>query len=213
MSTNKPTLDEASARKVARGQISVMVEKTAERIANTSTKFPAKRGAWLRAVEAGFRKGYKDNILTLVSEKRRVLVVYFLPLAEQYDGWLAVEASVATFGAEMRVFKISVISEHALARLMQGLRDCSLLDALRDQFLEWFLSTILACIASPNRPDILCVPTKSGYFTAKWDRMHSTFVYTDWQPDRLLTDKERTLLDRLRSEERLGLHADFGNCV
>jgi hypothetical protein len=213
MSTYKPNLDMASARKIARGQISLVVDETAERIANLSTKFPSKRGAWLRAVENEFKEAYKEMLLAVVSEKRRVLAIYFLPLAEQYDGWLAIEVSMATFGTAMRVFKIAVISESAIIRLMMGLRDCRPFDALKDESLEWFLPTVLTCMTMPDRPDILCIPTKSGYFTAKWDHSHNTYVYTNWQPDRLLTDKDRAVLSGLRREERLGMAAELGDCV
>lgn len=212
MNTNRPTLDAASARKIARGQISIVVDNTSERIAKLSTHFPSKRGAWLRAVEDTFRDAYKDTLLTVVSEKRRVLAVYFLPLAEQYEGWLAIEICVASFDGATRRFYLSAISEHAIVRLMQGRRDCSHLDALKDELLEWILVAMLNCIAGQNRPDILCIPTKSGYFTAKWDRNHSTYVCTNWHPDRLLPDKERAIAARLRHEERLGLEAELANC-
>ena len=203
MSTVKPNLDVPSARKIARGQISIVVDKTTERIASLSTKYPSKRGAWLRAVEHEFKQAYKETLIAVVSENRRVRAIYFLPLAEQYDGWVAIEVSVATFGAAMRYFRIAAITENAIIRLMQGLRDCSPFDTLKDELLEWFLPGVLTYMSLPNRADALSIPTKSGYFTAKWDHSHSTFVYVSWQPDRLLTDPERTVLDRLRREKRL----------
>jgi hypothetical protein len=213
MSTYKPNLDGASARKISRGQISLVVDNTAERIANLSAKFPSKRGAWLRAVENEFKEAYKEMLLAVVSEKRRVFAIYFLPLAEQYDGWLAIEVNIATFGTATKVFTIAAISESAIISLMRRLRDCRPFDALKDETLEWFIPSVLTCVTMPDRPDILCIPTKSGYFRAKWDHSHNTYVYTNWQPDRLLTDKDQTVLSRLRSKERLGMAAELGNCI
>ena len=212
MNINKPNLDATSARTIARGQISIVVEDTATRIASLSAKYPSKRGAWLRAVESNFKDAYKDTLLAVFPEKRRVLAVYFLPLAEQYDGWLAIEVSVATFGTATRIFKLAAISENAIIRLMQGLKDCSHLDALRDEFLDWFLLSCMTYLAMPNRPEIICIPTKSGYFTAKWDRSHISYIYTNWQPERLLNDKKQFVLSKLRREERFGVAAELGDC-
>ena len=77
----KPNLDTASARKIVRGRISMAVDDIAERIAKISMTFPSKRGGWLQAVEKQFKEGYKETLLAVVSEKRRVLAIYFLPLA------------------------------------------------------------------------------------------------------------------------------------
>lgn len=213
MNIFKPNLDTASARKIARGRISMAVDDTAERIAKFSMTFPSKRGGWLQAVEKQFKEGYKETLLGVVSEKRRVLAIYFLPLAEQYEGWLGMEISIATFGKAMRVFYIAVITESAIIKLMQGLRDCRPLDSLKDEILEWFIPSALSCMTMPDRPDILCIPTKSGYFTAKWDPSHNTYVYTNWQPDRLLTDKDQTVISRLRLEQGLGMVAELGDCI
>ena len=139
--------------------------------------------------------------------------VYFLPLAEQYEGWLAIEISMVSFGGGTRNIKISALSENAIARVMQGMRDCSPLDSLKGELLEWTLSSVMNCMANQNRPDILCIPTKSRVFTAKWDRNHCTYVYTNWQPERLLADKEQAIVDKLRREERLGLDANLGDCA
>ncbi len=213
MSIYKPNLDAASARKIARGQISLAVDDTAERIAKLAMKFPSKRGGWLCAVEKQFKEAYKETLLAVVSEKRRILAIYFLPLAEEYEGWLAIEISIATFGTAMRTFKIAAIAESAIIKMMQGLRDCSTLDSLKDEILEWFIPSAVICMTMPGRADFLCVPTKSGYFNAKWDHSHNTYVYTSWQPDRLLTDKDQTAISRLRREQRLGMAAALGDCI
>ncbi|MEI6807043.1 MAG: hypothetical protein WCK49_11180 [Myxococcaceae bacterium] len=212
MSINKPNLDVSSARTIARGQISIVVEDTAKRIASLSMKFPSKRGAWLRAVENNFKEAYKETLLALIPEKRRVLAVYFLPLAEQYDGWLAIEVSVATFGTAMRTFKLAAITENTIIKLMQGLKDCSHLDALKNELLDWFLPGVMTYMTTLNRPEIICIPTKSGYFIAKWDHSHITYVFTNWQPDRLLTDKEQVVLSKLRREKKFGVAAELGDC-
>ena len=213
MSTYRPDLDVASARKIARGQISLVVQETAERIANLPAKYPAKRDAWVRFVEKEFKEAYKETLLAVASQKRRVLAIYLLPLAQQYDGWVAIEASIVTFGKAMRFFPLAAISESAIIRLMQGIRACRPIDALKEESLDWFIPSIMAGIASPDRSEILCIPTKWGYFTAKWDYRHNAYVYTSWQPDRLLTDRDRAVLCKLRCEERLGTAAELGDCV
>jgi hypothetical protein len=202
---NKPTLDDASARKIARGQISVAIENINSRITSLATSYPAKRGAWLRVVEDHYKETYKETLLHIETDKRRVVAFFLWPLADSYDGWIAIDVVVATFGSGTRQLRIAAITENAVVKLMQGLRETSHLDALRAQTLDWALNRVMTCYAEQNRPNNVCIPTKSGYFTAKWDLLHKAYVFTGWHPDRLLNDREQAILERLRREKQIGM--------
>jgi len=67
-------------------------------------------------VASGCRKKskevYKETLQAVVSEKRRVRAIYFLPLAEEYEGWLVIEISTATLDTAMRTFKMAAIDNY-----------------------------------------------------------------------------------------------------
>ena len=90
----------------------IVADDTVEQVTKLSMKFPSKRGGWLRAVEKQSKEAYKETLQAVVSEKRRVRAIYFLPLAEEYEGWLVVEISIATLDTAMSTFKTAAIDDY-----------------------------------------------------------------------------------------------------
>ena len=90
----------------------LVADDTVEQVTKLSMKFPSKRGGWLRAVEKQSKEAYKKTLQVVVSEKRRVRAIYFLPLAEEYEGWLVIEISTATLDTAMRTFEMAAIDNY-----------------------------------------------------------------------------------------------------
>lgn len=213
MLSEKPNLDLTSAKRIARGQINRVADTISERVARLPTQMPAKRMAWLRETENLYRQTYDEVLIGIASEKRRVFAVYLMPLAEEFEGWMSIEVAVASFKGARSSFVLAAVAEQTIARLMEGLKSVDAIEALRTELSEWNFIQLLQNMLLPTPQDVAYVATESGYFVAKWNADRHSYIMTSWLPDRLATDHERTVLRRLRREERLGAGPSLAECV
>ena len=213
MHSDKSNLDMASAKRIARGQINRVAETISERIARLPAQMPGKRLAWLRETENLYRQTYEEVLIGVASEKRRVFAVYLMPLAEQFEGWLSIEVAVASFKGARTNFVLAAVAEQTIARMLEGLKSVDAIEALRNELSEWNFIQLLQSMLLPTPQEVVYVATESGYFVTKWNADRHSYIMTSWLSDRLATDHERTVLRKLRREERLGTGPSLAECV
>jgi membrane protein YqaA with SNARE-associated domain len=213
MLSEKPNLDLASAKRIARGQINRVAESISERVARLPSQMPVKRLTWLRETENLYRQTYDEVLIGIASEKRRVFAVYLMPLAEEFEGWLSIEVAMASFKGARTIFVLAAVAEQTIARMMEGLKSVDAIEALRNELSEWNFIQLLQSMLLPMPQDVVYVATASGCFVAKWNAQRHSYIMTSWLPDRLATDHERTVLRRLRRDERLGAGPSLTDCI
>lgn len=213
MHSDKSNLDVASAKRIARGQINRVAETISERIARLPAQMPGKRLAWLREAENLYRQTYDEVLIGVASEKRRVFAVYLMPLAEQFEGWLSIEVAVASFKGARTNFVLAAVAEQTIARMLEGLKSVDAIEALRNELSEWNFIQLLQSMLLPTPQEVVYVATESGYFVTKWNADRHSYIMTSWLSDRLATDHERTVLRKLRREQRLGTGPNLAECV
>lgn len=213
MHSDKSNLDMASAKRIARGQINRVAETISERIARLPAQMPGKRLAWLREAENLYRQTYDEVLIGVASEKRRVFAVYLMPLAEQFEGWLSIEVAVASFKGARTNFVLAAVAEQTIARMLEGLKSVDAIEALRNELSEWNFIHLLQSMLLPTPQEVVYVATESGYFVTKWNADRHSYIMTSWLSDRLATDHERTVLRKLRREQRLGTGPNLAECV
>ena len=210
---NLANLDLTSAKRIARGQINRVSESISARVARLPAQMPAKRLAWLRETEHLYRQTYDEVLIGIASEKRRVFAVYLMPLAQEFEGWLSIEVAVASFKGARSSFVLAAVAEQTIARMMEGLKSVDAIEALRNELSEWNFVQLLQSMLLPTPQDVVYVATESGCFVAKWNAERHSYIMTSWLPDRLATDHERTVLRRLRREQRLGAGPSLADCI
>lgn len=195
------SLDEKSARTIARGRITRFSEEVSERLAKIQTNRPTKRLAWIRHVKAEFMKTFGDGVLTAFSDNRRVHGLLLHPVQDGIGGWLAASAYAIKFGNTLLTGgPLAYFSAHAIARMLERLRVVDPIHAMKEESFVWALAELTT---TAHREHYL-LPTKSGYFCGVWDQNDSLPVFTTWLPDRYLTVREQEVLTYLRYERRIG---------
>lgn len=198
---SKVSIDEKSARTIARGRIEQLFAFREEQLRKKSTGLPQKRNAWLRAIEREIQKVMGESLLLTAVNKRDVFFVCLDPWEER-PGWLWLTGGTLRFQSEPWMTAFGLVSAHAIARLMERKREVDPLKALSSELLEWTFAELIIATLDDER-DFAMVPTRSGYFTAEKDRELIVFVLTTWLPDRLLRQAQVDALAILRREGRL----------
>lgn len=202
-STPRVSIDEKSARTIARSRIEQVFAVRQEQLAGKASTLPQKRKAWIRAVERNIRRVMGESLLLTAPGKREVLFLCLDPFEER-PGWLWLTGGILHFQNEPVLAAFGLVSAHALARLMERKREVDPVKALSSEFLEWtFTELMIAMIADES--DFAIVPTQTGYFTAEKDKEEQVYVFTTWLPDRLLT---QTL-----SAESMTAYKNYEECL
>ena len=197
---SKVSIDEKSARTIARSRIEQVFALRQEQLARKLSALPQKRKAWIRAVERDIRKVMGESLLLTIPGKREVFFFCLDPFEER-PGWLWLTGGVLHVHNEPMLASIALLSAHAIARLMERKREVDPVKALSSEFLEWaFMEFARALIADEG--DFAIVPTETGYFPAQKDPEQGVYVLTTWLPDRLLTYAQVNTLAVLRREQR-----------
>lgn len=202
------SLDEKSARTLARGRISRIVADRDEQIGNALNNLPGKRMAWLRAVQRDISLILGEPLLVVGATNRHVVFLCLDPVDER-PGWLVMTCCVCRYGREPGTVPVTLLSAHAIARLMERLRDVDPIKALKSELLQWTLLVLMSTERAPNA----ILPTKNGYFTLEKDLEENLYVFTTWLADRQLSDREQEILATLRTEKRLGFSEKLSEVV
>lgn len=219
MTSQKPSLDEDSARRIARAQIA-QAHANAEGQFN-QFQYPqvSKRGAWLRQAELGVRQFYGEFLLAVIVGKRSVTSIAISPANDLGNGWLSIFSYTARHrGGNLAPISVGGISEHAIAKLMVRLREVNALKAIQEEFLGWSAACLLDCAdRKPAYPQIF-VPSKTGYFMSSLDESvligdRELLVLKTWIADRTLTRQEQLVLADLRRAQRVGVGLKLKECV
>lgn len=202
------SLDEKSARTIARGRISALLEHRNRAVRKILHNLPHKRNAWIRAVEKALRQALGESLISLVAAKRFVLF-YCLDPIEERPGWLSISGGWLQFSDVPISGSISLISAHAIARLMERRREVNPVTAFSSECLHW---TLLELTFDQRFPFVI-VPTQTGYFVVEGNAEFTKYVFTTWLADRQLSDVEQKILAKLRLEKRLGVGNKLADVV
>jgi len=202
------SLDEKSARTLARGRISRIVADRDEHLSRTIRNLPKKRHAWLRAIQRNVSLILGESLLLVGATNRHVLFVCLDPVDDR-RGWLEMSCYVCRFGREPESVTVALLSAHAIAQLMVRRRDVDPIAILKSEILKWTLIRLM----DTEREQYAILPTETGYFTMGRDEKLGMYVFTTWLANRQLTDREQRTLATLRKEERLGFSEKLSNLV
>jgi len=196
------SLDEKSARVIAKGRIASQFEKVMSG-ASSNEKYPQKRLAWLRSVEAAIKKDLGDAILFSDRSKRHLLFVALGPI-DGKPGWLELSSYKLPFDRPVSGFVFAEFSAHSIARVMERLRTVETISVLREEVLPWSLPQL-----QTHKAEDLILPTKTGYFVGIRDAEADIPILKTWLPDRLANDRERKAIELMREEARVGSVQDL----
>lgn len=87
VTASKVSIDEKSARTIARNRIEQVFAFRQEQLAGKISALPKKRKAWIRAVERDIRKVMGESLLLTIPGKREVFFLCLDPFEER-PGWL-----------------------------------------------------------------------------------------------------------------------------
>lgn len=195
------TLDEKSARTIARGRIEKHDQAILEKFSQDKSVYPSKRLAWLRSVEADLPARFGKSLLSVMHDKRRVCAIVLGGLGDEKPGWIALTVLIFPFKHRAKPISVAYFSAHSVARLMERLREVDPIQAVRSELLEWSFMPLIK--ANGATEELIC-PTKTGYFAGTWDPEYCGVVFKTWLPDRLSSALENEVLNKLRKEARLG---------
>ena len=196
----KVSLDEKSARKIAAGRIADYAQMVLD---HSGKPLPQKRMAWLRELEARIRNRFGAGVLFISKDKRGLLCFVLCPYKFERVDSLEIVFLLYHFGKASQGDTIAQFSGHAVARLMERIRNVDPIVAVSGEFLQWTHAPLFKEYTGLHH-DFLLLPTKTGYFMGKWDGEQFKYVMQTWLPDRLLNDSEQAALAKLRDEGQLG---------
>jgi hypothetical protein len=197
MAGSRPSLDEASARRIGKSQLHDLFADLRAR-AEHSVNLPRKRLAWGRHVEAVCHSVMRGAVLLIQKDKRQLYCVAVQPYNER-PGWLLIILFHFRFRSATETRFLASVSAHAVARLLERSRQTDVLSAVVQEMLPWSIEKLC-----DYQHGFLIVPTSTGHFTAEEDReLTGSPVFTTWLPDRLLAGSELAQLTRLRLDHAL----------
>jgi len=202
------SLDEKSARTLARARISRIIADRDESLRRTIRNLPKKRHAWLRAIQRSVSLILGESLLLAGATNRQVLFVCLDPVDDR-PGWLEMTCYLCRFDREPESVTVALLSAHAIAQLMVRRRDVDPIAILKSEILKW---TLLRLMDTEREPYAI-LPTETGYFTMGIDEELGIYVFTTWLANRQLTDREQRILAMLRKEERLGFSEKLADVV